>query len=540
MPSTSSSSRPARAATPCFVNVLPSTDASCDERAAPRGRGRRASRRAARAASPGRRAPRSARSAGTRRPRGRAGRGRAASARSRPRRAGRLRPGRGSRARSSSGRPGTSPSSRASIASTARAARARACVALPRPSRPALEPASGRASASTKIGKLRDHSSRYSTKSSRPGVRPLDVLEDEHARPLRRPAARRRAARRRTGPAARRRATRRARAAARAAARSSAAPRDRGRAARRRHASFGRAARARLVLADPGAHAHHLGERPVGDALAVGEAAAAVPPDLLDQAVHVLLELPGEARLADAGDPGRPRRGAPCAPRRLPWKSSLTRRSSRSRPTNGGSRPAERWAPPRRGQHAQRAAERHRLGLPLQLVLARRLVRDRRLGRPLRRLADEHGARARRPTGRGTRCSRGRRRPSPGRRHRPSRPPRRSARPRARRERGVELGHRGDEVERSAHRALGVVLVRDRRPPHRHHRVADELLDRAAVALDQPLRQCRSSGRGARACPRRRVPPTPTVNPTRSAKSTETSRRSAAGAAGATAAAGAG
>src|SRR5689334_25438599 len=60
---------------------------------------------------------------------------------------------------------------------------------------------------------------------------------------------------------------------------------------------------ARLLLADACAHAHHLGKRPVGDALAVGEAAAAVPPDLVDQAVDVLLELPRETRLADPRDP---------------------------------------------------------------------------------------------------------------------------------------------------------------------------------------------------------------------------------------------
>ena len=34
-----------------------------------------------------------------------------------------------------------------------------------------------------------------------------------------------------------------------------------------------------FVLADPAAHPHHVRERPVGDALAVGEAAAAVPVD---------------------------------------------------------------------------------------------------------------------------------------------------------------------------------------------------------------------------------------------------------------------
>ncbi|HET7137476.1 MAG TPA: hypothetical protein VFI04_03905 [Gaiellaceae bacterium] len=41
---------------------------------------------------------------------------------------------------------------------------------------------SGRASVTTKIGWLRDHSSRYSTKSSRLLVGPLQVLEDHHDR----------------------------------------------------------------------------------------------------------------------------------------------------------------------------------------------------------------------------------------------------------------------------------------------------------------------------------------------------------------------
>ena len=50
----------------------------------------------------------------------------------------------------------------------------------------------------------------------------------------------------------------------------------------------------------------------------------------------------------------------------------------------------------------------------------------------------------------------------------------------------AERGDGGDEVERRAYGALGVVLGRGRRAPDRHHRVADELLDRAAVELDQP------------------------------------------------------
>jgi hypothetical protein len=43
---------------------------------------------------------------------------------------------------------------------------------------------------------------------------------------------------------------------------------------------------------------------------------------------------------------------------------------------------------------------------------------------------------------------------------------------------------RGNELERCPNAALGIVLLRDGRAPQRHHRVADELLDPAAVPLD--------------------------------------------------------
>ena len=51
-----------------------------------------------------------------------------------------------------------------------------------------------------------------------------------------------------------------------------------------------------------GPHPHHLGQRPVRDALAVGQAPAAVPVDDVGEAVDVLVELPRQARLADPGD----------------------------------------------------------------------------------------------------------------------------------------------------------------------------------------------------------------------------------------------
>src|SRR5581483_4972703 len=48
--------------------------------------------------------------------------------------------------------------------------------------------------------------------------------------------------------------------------------------------------------------------------------------------------------------------------------------------------------------------------------------------------------------------------------------------------------------ERRPDRALGVVLGRDRRPPDGHRRVADELLDRAAVELDEPAASVEVAG----------------------------------------------
>ncbi len=129
-----------------------------------------------------------------------------------------------------------------------------------------------------------------------------------------------------------------------------------------------------------------------------------------------------------------------------------------------------------------------RLGLALERVRAGLLVRDRRLGRTLRRLADEHRPRlGRRLDARGGVDEIARDHALPLRAEGDGRLAGQHAGTRL--EPRVELGHRGDEVERGAHCPLGVVLLRDRRPPHRHDGVADELLDRAAVALDQRSRR---------------------------------------------------
>ena len=55
-------------------------------------------------------------------------------------------------------------------------------------------------------------------------------------------------------------------------------------------------------VGDPRASSHHLGERPEGDTFAIRRAATLVPEERLRQAVDVLLQLPHQTRLADAGD----------------------------------------------------------------------------------------------------------------------------------------------------------------------------------------------------------------------------------------------
>ena len=47
----------------------------------------------------------------------------------------------------------------------------------------------------------------------------------------------------------------------------------------------------------------------------------------------------------------------------------------------------------------------------------------------------------------------------------------------------AQLGDDREQVQGSPDRALGIVLTRDGRAPYRHHRIADELLDGAAIAL---------------------------------------------------------
>ena len=163
---------------------------------------------------------------------------------------------------------------------------------------------SGRASVTTKIGELRDHSSRYSMKSSRDAsahCMSSKTMTDGSTSASRSKKSRHAANRssRSWRPVLEAEQVREPR-----LDEAALAPRVAARTPRRRRASFAEGAGGVLVLGDARTHPDHLGERPVRHALAVGKAAAAVPVRDLREAVEVLVELPGQPRLADAGDAG--------------------------------------------------------------------------------------------------------------------------------------------------------------------------------------------------------------------------------------------
>ncbi len=240
---------------------------------------------------------------------------------------------------------------------------------------------------------------------------------------------------------------------------------------------------------DAGSHAHHLGERPEGDALAVRQAAAAMPPDAFLEPIDVLEELPAEPGLADARDARH--RHEMCAllvrgsVEELLHEPQLAvtpdeRRLESGRLQSTASSRGDTQGPP----------ERHGLVLALERVHPGRGIRDGRLRGALRGLSDEDGA--------GVGCGLDARRcvdqvagdhPLPLGAERDGGLAGENTR--ACRELGgsdlVSEGRYGcDQVECGPDCALGVVLGRRRRPPHGHDRVSDELLHDAAVQLDEP------------------------------------------------------
>ncbi len=237
-------------------------------------------------------------------------------------------------------------------------------------------------------------------------------------------------------------------------------------------------------LEDAGVRLDHLSERPEADAFAVGQRAALTPEDELRVALDRLEELVDEpaladSRLADEGDEldrARATRPLERVEQRVELSAAADERRSHAR------RDVDADAAAR----LERLPGLDRLGLALGLNRLGGPVVDGVAGCAPCRLADEDAV---------DRCVR--------------LEPRRRVddvagdhalallRPRAERDEclpGVDADAELEldllvedpvaDGECRSHRALGVVLVRDRGAEHGHHGVADELLDRAPEALE--------------------------------------------------------
>ena len=140
----------------------------------------------------------------------------------------------------------------------------------------------------------------------------------------------------------------------------------------------------------PRAAPDHLRECPERDALAVGEAAALVPPDVVDQPVDVFVQLPDQPGLPDAADPLHGDQMDLPVVRGI-VEELLDQSKLRSRPVKGGSIAVDRPAPAETDD-PHGSPEIDAACLAFQLERAGRLVGDHGVGRPHRGFADEDGA----------------------------------------------------------------------------------------------------------------------------------------------------
>ena len=238
----------------------------------------------------------------------------------------------------------------------------------------------------------------------------------------------------------------------------------------------------RVGLEDPGVRLRHLGQRPVGDPLPVGQRAALAPVDQLRLGVYHLRELVDEAALADPGhaDEGHELRRAFFSRTRegVPQQVELA-------PTADERRTGLHDVDAEPGPGFLRLPHGHRLSLPLRGHGLRLRVADHVAGRAIGRLVDEDPVHRRRvlQPGRGVddvarghplaltgASPEGHQRLAGGYGDPHLEPP--------------VLGHRVADGQRGAHRAFWIVLVRGGSAEDGHHRVADELLDGASVALE--------------------------------------------------------
>ena len=120
-----------------------------------------------------------------------------------------------------------------------------------------------------------------------------------------------------------------------------------------------------------------------------------MPPDVVNEAVDVLLELPGQARLADACyTHHRDEARAPIV--RGPVEQILDEPELPAATDEWRLEPDRATLAAPRRDDSRRTPEPDRLRFPLQLVRTRVLVDDRRLRRSLGRFADEDDAGLRR------------------------------------------------------------------------------------------------------------------------------------------------
>ncbi len=245
-----------------------------------------------------------------------------------------------------------------------------------------------------------------------------------------------------------------------------------------------------LAFEDVRPSTHHLGKRPVGDPLAVREAATAVPAERPLETVHVFEEFPAQAGLADPRDPGHLHE-VRLAVVGTGEKDILDQLELTVAADEGGLEALRLHQPADAGDHPPDLPQPHRLGLSFELVQAGIPVLDRRIRCSLGRIANKDRARrrgglhARRRIHEVTRDH-----PLSGRAEVDGRLAGEDSGS-STQFRGTqldaELRHCVDDLERGADRPFRVVLLRHRRPPDRHHRVADELLDDPAVASDHRL-----------------------------------------------------
>ena len=258
-----------------------------------------------------------------------------------------------------------------------------------------------------------------------------------------------------------------------------------------------------FALEDLGSAANHLRQGPVGDALAVGKATSPVPEEEVGEPVHVLVELPRQAALADAGYAGHRHEVSPLllsrAVKQVLHEAKLPATPDERRlETFGLERAADA------GDHAQRLVELRSRRLALELVGAGVGVRDRGIGCPPCRLVHIAATRWRHGLDPGgsvdpvadDEAFLGR----PGR----SSLPGHDSDPGGELEvrvLGAEGGDCGHELEPCADGSFGIVLLCRRHAPDRHHGVADELLDDTAVAGDDARGRGRNSPREVPAPP---------------------------------------